>query len=108
MVDDQDVLDNLKRDLQDGDDLATAVSLVSDAVQRRIRRVQRSLDLLDPDDRGAQAVRRRLSSVLDRYQQALDTQSASLRLIVDEYQPALNDLADRFESEADASGTDGD
>lgn len=95
-MDEELVLVDLKRDLQDGDDLATAVSLVSDAVQRRIRRVQRSLDLLDVDEDDTAAVRQRLQAVLDRYQRALDEQGRSLRLIVEQYQPRLEGLAEEL------------
>lgn len=100
MVADAEFLEDLKRDLQDGDDLATAVTLVSDAVQRRVRRVRRSLDLLDPDDDATRAVTARLTVVLARYQQALDAQSTALEQIVDEYQPELAGLAERLEDEA--------
>lgn len=104
MVDDDELIANLKRDLQDGDDLATAVALVSDAVQRRIRRVQRSLDMLSPDDPVAAGLQRRLQSVLDRYEQALGDQGRALRRIVDECQPELDDLAESLDDPADNGG----
>lgn len=96
MGDEEHLLEDLRRDLQDGDDLSMAVSLVSDAVQRRVRRVRRSLDLLDPDDAGSEALRRRLQMVLDRYQSALDLQSDGLERIIDDFQPTLADLADEL------------
>ncbi len=96
MTDHEAIVADLKRDLQDGDDLATAVAIVSDAVQRRIRRVQRSLDLLGPEAPASADVRRRLQAVLDRYQSSLDVQSRSLRAIVDEYQPRMDVLADEL------------
>lgn len=96
MVSDDDVVTNLKRDLQDGDDLAQAVSLVSDAIQRRIHRVQRSLSMLDSDPR-ADAVRQRLHLLLDRYEASLSRQSDTLGLIVEEYQPELGALAEELE-----------
>lgn len=101
MVENEELIANLKRDLQDGDDLATAVTLVSDAVERRIRRVQRSLDMLSPDEPAVADLHRRLQSVLDQYQRSLGDQGRALRRIVDEYQPALDQLAESLEDRAD-------
>lgn len=101
MVDDAELIENLKRDLQDGDDLATAVALVSDAVERRIERVRRSLDLLPPDEPMAVDLRRRLQSVLERFERSLTDHGRALRRIVDEYQPELDQLADSLEGEVD-------
>lgn len=101
MVDDDELIANLKRDLQDGDDLASAVALVSDAVERRIRRVQRSLDLLSPGQPVTADLHRRLQAVLDRYERSLGDQGRALRQIMDEYQPDLDQLAESLEDQDD-------
>ncbi len=101
MVDDDELIANLKRDLQDGDDLATAVALVSDAVERRIERVRRSLSLMSPDEPMAADLHRRLQSVLERFERSLSDQRRALRRIVDEYQPELDKFAESLEDGVD-------
>lgn len=95
MVAQDELVSELRRDLQDGDDLAQAARLVSDAVERRIRRIQRSMDMVDDDT--APALQRRLETLVERYRVSLSSQSDALKVIIEEYQPRLAELAEELE-----------
>lgn len=91
---DDDVLDSLRRDLQDGEDLALAMRLVSDALDRRLDRVHRSLDRVvraDPTlvDGLADRVRRQMAT----HEESLDLHRERLAAAVDELQRVMDEAA---------------
>jgi predicted nucleic acid-binding Zn-ribbon protein len=96
-----DLLEDVRTDLTDGADLALAAQLIGDALQRRIRRINRSLrhlesraDELDGDDR---ALRERIGTMRERTRR-FETEMTALarRLDADasSFEDDLNDLAD--------------
>ena len=97
-----DVPDTLRRDLQDGEDLALAIQLVSDALDRRLERVRRSLrfalTVASPEVEG---IASRLERQIDEQREVLDQHRDRLR-------SAVQDVQDLMESAASELGDDDD
>lgn len=91
-------LQQLHRDLLDGEDLSLATRLVSDVLERRLGRVRRSLR----DVAGATAPRTRrtleqVRSSLDRHQVGIQDRSGRLTALIEEFAEELHDAARRLE-----------
>lgn len=93
MYDVTDQLQELQRDLNDGEDLSMALALIGDSFHRRIRRVKRSLAALDPGP-DQDELRRRLQDTLERYEAEVAAGRERIARIIDDFQRLLGDEAD--------------
>lgn len=91
-------INELRRDLVDGEDLSEALSLVAAALQRRIRRVQRSTALLiahanhDPTTSAeAERLAERISSTLERFRHDLQRDHQHMTEVIQSYQDQLEE-----------------
>lgn len=96
----------LKRDLQDGDDLAQALTFIGDVLHRRIRRVHRSLDVLEAGSPDVERLQRRVRETLSRYEDELQTGQRRLQAVIDEFQTSLDREAERLEERAEGPDED--
>lgn len=91
----------LQRSLKDGDDLAKAISLIGDALQRRMTSIRTSLEGLAEDDeipdgeRLAELVER-VRATLDRYEEQIEERHERMEELVDEFQDSLGSRADEL------------
>lgn len=91
----------LQRSLKDGDDLAKAISLIGDALQRRMTSIRESLEGLAEDDgipdgeRLAELVDR-VRGTLDRYEAEIEERHERMEALVDEFQDSLGSRADEL------------
>ena len=101
MADDHDrddFVEELRRDLADGDDLAQAMSLIGDALHRRIRRVRRSLTAAQRNDGElVERVTPQIRDTLDRYERALQHGRDEMESIITSFQEELQQRADAIE-----------
>ena len=94
----EEFVDEVRRDLADGDDLAMAMTLIGDALQRRVRRVRRSLDVAARhDSEEFERVADQVRHTLDRYETALEQGRAELEHVIKEFQSELDDSAERLD-----------
>lgn len=94
-----DVMDALRRDLQDGDDLALAMRLVADALDRRLDRVQRSLDdAVRLDAAEADDVAHRLQGQIELHRSSLDRHRSRLEDAVRDVQDVLDGAARQLDA----------
>lgn len=95
-------IQELKRDLQDGDDLAQALAFIGDVLHRRIRRVHRSLDsLLREGGSDVDRLERRVRDTLRRYESELTSGQERLQAVIEQFQGSLDEEAERLEAEAE-------
>lgn len=89
----------LQRSLKDGDDLAKAIGLIGDALQRRMTSIRDSLQGLADDgpdgDRLAELVAR-VRATLDRYEEQIEERHQRMEDLVDEFQDSLGSRADEL------------
>lgn len=90
----------LQRSLKDGDDLAKAIGLIGDALQRRMTGIRDSLQALADDgvpdgDRLAELVER-VRGTLDRYEEQIEERHQRMEKLVDEFQDSLGTQADEL------------
>lgn len=94
-----DRLHHLQVSLQDGDDLARAIGLISDALERRMADLRERLrwlrDAKDvPPSDLLESIIDRVEKTLDRYEEGLDDRHARMEELVLEFQRALRDDAE--------------
>lgn len=94
-------LEALHRDLNDGDDLAQAMTLIADALQRRIQQLRTSVEEVtaegDPEDPRLGRLLERTATSVQRYEAAFDRRSTELGEIVEEFQRFMDDTAEAIE-----------
>ena len=104
-MDDQELttrLHDLQRALEDGDDLARAIGLIGDALERRMQAIRRELERLDEDgtaptgDRLAGVIER-VATTLDSYEEGIEERRARMEDIVDEFQESLGEHSAELE-----------
>lgn len=100
--------------LQDGDDLAKAIGLIGDALQRRMTSIRGNLEDLKDDGQVADGERlaeivERVGATLDRYEEQIEKRHERIEAIVDEFQDSLGSRAEElgeFESHLGAPATE--
>lgn len=85
---DYDHVGDLRRDLHDGDDLALAMTLIGDVLQRRIVRVRRSLGYVNQESNG---IHRRIRGTLDRYEVEFRTSHDRMQEVIGSFQALLEE-----------------
>ena len=101
----------LQVSLKDGDDLAKAINLIGDALERRMDAIRTSLEQLKQDERVPDGDRLdqivdRVTSTLDRYEDEIETRRRRMEELADEFQNSLGTRAeelDEFEAQLDDS-----
>lgn len=96
----------LQVSLQDGDDLARAIGLIGDALQRRMTSIRANLEDLKADGQVADGARleeivQRVGTTLDRYEERIQERHQRIEAIVEEFQDSLGTRAEEvgeFES----------
>lgn len=106
---DDEVLDSVRRDLTDGQDLALAAQLIADALVRRVRRARRTLDTVelrlrdgDPEAAGDAKVRRHVDLLRERtsgFEREMRRLSDRLERTMAAYEDELQQLADEVDDE---------
>ena len=89
-------LHDLQRSLQDGDDLARAIGLIGDALERRMSRIRTRLEELDaaddvPDADRVREVVDRVATTLDTYEEGIERRRQRMADLVEEFQESLGD-----------------
>lgn len=103
-------LHSLQVSLKDGDDLARAIGLIGDALQRRMEGIRTALEELDgdrdglPDAERLAEIIRRVSSTLDRYEDEIGARHERMEVLVDEFQVSLGGSAEELDDLAVALG----
>lgn len=87
--------------LQDGDDLAKAIGLIGDALQRRMTSIRGNLEGLEDDGRVADGERlaeivERVGATLDRYEEQIEERHERIEAIVEEFQDSLGSRAEEL------------
>jgi 5-formyltetrahydrofolate cyclo-ligase len=97
-------INELRRDLVDGEDLSEALSLVANALHRRIRRVQQSTALLiahaghDADtSEEAERLAERISHTLERFREDLQRDHEHMTRVIESYQEQLEDSIEQVD-----------
>lgn len=105
---------DLQVSLQDGDDLARAIALIGDALQRRMGAIRGNLEELSVDgvvvdhERLKQIIER-VSSTLDRYEEQISERHQRMEDLVEEFQDSLGSRAAELEElEPTLGGPSGD
>ena len=91
-------LHDLQRSLQDGDDLARAIGLIGDALERRMERIRERLEVLEedgtvPDGDRLGRVIDRVAATLDTYEDGIEERRARMEELIDEFQASLGEHA---------------
>ena len=91
-----DRLHDLQRSLEDGDDLARAIGLIGDALERRMAGIRERLERLDadstvPEDERIRGVVDRVASTLDAYEAGIEQRRRRMAELVEEFQASLGD-----------------
>ena len=106
-------LHDLQRSLEDGDDLARAIALIGDALERRMARIRQRLEELEADGtvRDSERLRGvvdRVASTLDTYEHDIEQRRRRMEELAEEFQrslghelAALRDLEDDLEADSD-------
>lgn len=100
----------LQVSLKDGDDLAKAIGLIGDALQRRMTSIRDNLEDLKDDGEVADGERlaeivQRVGTTLDRYEEQLQERHQRIEAIVEEFQNSLGTRAEELgEFESHLSG----
>lgn len=97
----------LQVSLKDGDDLARAIGLIGDALQRRMTSIRANLEDLKEDGAVADGERleelvQRVGATLDRYEEQIHDRHQRIEAIVHEFQDSLGTRAEElgeFESQ---------
>ncbi len=94
-------LHDLQRSLEDGDDLARAIGLIGDALERRMDSIRSRLEDLDadgtvPDGERLRGVIDRVSTTLDTYEESIEERRARMEEIIEEFQTSLGDQVDQL------------
>lgn len=106
-------LHDLQRSLQDGDDLARAIGLIGDALERRMERIRERLEDLEedgsvPDEGRLGGLIDRVATTLDTYEDGIEERRARMEELIDEFQASLgehaSDLDDYTGDETDDRG----
>lgn len=103
-------LHELQVSLKDGDDLARAIGLIGDALQRRMEVIRTSLEDLDgdrdglPDAERLAEIIRRVSGTLDRYEEEIETRRQRMEVLVEEFQVSLGGSAEELDELAVSLG----
>ena len=103
-------LHDLQRSLEDGDDLARAIGLIGDALERRVARIRTRLEQLEaettvPHEERLRGVVDRVATTLDTYEEGLERRRQRMAELVAEFQDSLGDqLAELEEVRADLGG----
>lgn len=92
----------LQVSLKDGDDLARAIGLIGDALQRRMQGIRSGLEALKEDGEPADGPRldsivERVRDTLDRYEDQIETRRARMEELVREFQSSLGDQAQQLD-----------
>ena len=87
-------LHDLQRSLEDGDDLARAISLIGDALERRMTRIRTRLEQLQEDDsvpHGGRlaSVVERVATTLDTYEESIEERRQRMADLIEEFQASL-------------------
>lgn len=100
--------------LKDGDDLARAIGLIGDALQRRMTTIRGNLEALEEDGDAVDGQRLaeligRVGATLDRYEEQIQERHQRMEVLVDEFQDSLGSRADELaEFEASTGRAAGD
>lgn len=91
----------LQVSLKDGDDLARAIGLIGDALQRRMTTIRANLEALKADGEVADGERlgeivERVAATLDRYEEQIEQRHQRIEAIVDEFQSSLGTRAEEL------------
>lgn len=91
-------LHSLQVSLKDGDDLAKAIGLIGDALERRMNSIREDLENLREDDEPVDGERlreivERVAATLDRYEQRLEERRQRMEELVEEFQDSLGEEA---------------
>ncbi len=95
-------LHELQRSLEDGDDLARAIGLIGDALERRMDSIRTRLEALDADgtvpdgDRLARVIDR-VADTLDTYESSIEERRERMEELVKEFQASLGEQVDELE-----------
>ena len=94
-----DRLHDLQVSLKDGDDLARAISLIGDALERRMTNIRTDLEELREDGEPVDGVRlaeivERVGTTLDRYEQRIEERRQRMEQLVREFQDSLGEEAE--------------
>ena len=92
----------LQVSLKDGDDLARAIGLIGDALQRRMQGIRAGLESLHEDGEPADGPRlsdivTRVGDTLDRYEDQIETRRARMEELVREFQESLGTQAQQLD-----------
>lgn len=98
MSQDHNHVDDLRRDLLDGDDLALAMTLIGDVLQRRLVRVRRSLPNVAGD--ADEGLLRRIGTTLDRYESEFKTNHDRMQEVIASFQELLDGHRNQLGEEA--------
>ena len=94
MAEDAETVAALRRDLQGGEDLAPAMRLVADALDRRIERLRWSLDeVARTDPHVADGLATRLSARIAQHHSSIERHRERLEDAVDDLQLVMDDVA---------------
>lgn len=91
-------LHELQRSLHDGDDLARAIGLIGDALERRMARIRERLEELEADGSVPNGGRLgelidRVATTLDTYEDGIEERRARMEELIDEFQASLGEHA---------------
>lgn len=91
----------LQVSLQDGDDLARAIGLIGDALQRRMTSIRASLEDLKTggevaDGERLEEIVQRVGATLDRYEEQIEERHQRIEAIVHEFQDSLGTRAEEL------------
>lgn len=87
-------LHDLQRSLQDGDDLARAIGLIGDALERRMTRIRTRLERLEeeadvPHGDRLRGVIDRVSTTLETYEEGIEERRQRMAELVADFQDSL-------------------
>lgn len=99
-------LHDLQRSLEDGDDLARAIGLIGDALERRMESIRTRLEYLDadgtvPDGERLGAVIDRVARTLDSYEESIEERRVRMEELIEEFQESLGEQVSELEELAE-------
>lgn len=99
---------DLKRDLHDGDDLGQAISLIGDALQRRMLSVNETLEELQnghdlQPDTDLHASLGKLRDTISRYRGDLERRRERIESLISAFDDTLEETAQRLSEIEDAA-----
>ena len=104
-------LHELQRSLEDGDDLARAIGLIGDALERRMDSIRSRLEVLDadgsvPDGDRLRRVIDRVATTLDTYEGSIEERRARMEELIEEFQASLGEQVDELQQLTDEQATE--